>query len=374
MENEVHLKNYTNHQQTASQSLVELLFDFRRPAIRTDIAGYSHAVYEQHTRVSHKIYSQIFQIFNEFGLDYYLFAGTVVGYVRNERPPPWMDDIDIIVFEDQIDYFEKIIIPHLKSCGFTCFIPGRFNGGGWQIRAMEQGMVRDLTIPLTDDLGVSVPWAQIDVFYTTVDQTGCIRNPAHWGLYDRKHIPVSWVKPGLQVELDGWQVKIFSEYKKDIEKEYGDVTNNVKVWTHSKLFLTIENTPWNAFDDEFKRIIAQSAREFPPSVDNESLKRFSPKEESIFTSSHGQSFDSIMCSILRQQAHQLSIFDEDHIFWVVDIKRLLPRLRICVHLVSRRSAKRAAHLQDCIDRVTAETQELDDIYTGYMQSLALKKP
>lgn len=347
------------------------LFDFEKTAIRTDVAGYSHAIYAQYTQVSRHIYGQLFKIFEFHKLDFYLFAGTVVGYLRNGRPPYWMDDIDIIIFEDQIDHFEETVIPHLKSCGFNCFTPNRFEGGGWHILSMQQGNTRSLTIPLTDNLGVPVPWAQVDVFFTMVDRDGFIRNPAGWGLYDRKNIPVSWVRPGVRVEMESWQVQLFAEYSEDIKKEYGDVMNNVVVSTHDKVFLKAPNITWDVFESDFNRIVSETASEFPPSVNTESLKAFSPKQGSVFNPNHGQSFDSIISSLLRLQADQLSIFDEDHIFWVMDIKRLLPQVRVCVHLIGVKSAQRAAHLREFIDFVTAETQELDDTYRGYIKSLSL---
>lgn len=350
------------------------LFDFAKPAIRTDVAGYSHVIYAQYTQVSRHIYGQLFEIFEFHKLDFYLFAGTIVGYLRNGRPPAWMDDIDIIIFEDQIDHFEQTVIPHLMSCGFNCFPPRQHKdkGAGWHILSMQQGNDRSLTIPLTDNLGVSVPWAQVDVFFTRVDQDGFIRNPAGWGLYNRKNIPVSWVRPGVRVEIESWQVQVFAEYSEDIKKEYGDVMNNVVVSTHGKVFLKAPNISWNTFESDFNRIVSETVSEFPPGVNTESLNAFSPKQDSVFSPNHGQSFDSIISSLLRQQADQLSIFDEDHIFWVMDIKRLLPQVRVCVHLIGVKSAQRAAHLRDFIDFVTADTQELDGIYRGYIRSLSLK--
>ena len=354
-------------------SSVRSLFDFSRPAIRTDVAGYSHALYAQYTQVSRHIYGQLFKIFEIFNLDYYIFAGTVVGYLRNGRPPNWMDDIDIIIFEDQIEYFEEKVIPHLRSCGFNCKPPDKHKGGGWHILAMQQGNIRSLTIPLTDNFSVSVPWAQVDVFFTKVDQDGFIRNPKGWGLYDRKNIPVSWVKPGVRVEMEGWQVQVFAEYSKDINREYGDVMNNVIVSTHDTVFLKTENVFWDIFENDWSSIVSQTVSELPPSTSIEMLEAFSPKEDSIFSPNHGQSFDSILGSVLRQQACQLSLTDEDHIFWAMDIKRLLPRLRVCVHLTDINSAQRAAHLRKFIDCVTAETHELDELYREYIQSLSLQK-
>ena len=98
-------------------NLATPLFDCSLPSIRTSIAGISNAKYEQLTDGSKEIYKQVLRIFERHKLEYFLFAGAIVGYVRNGRMPPWNDDLDVIIFEDQIKLFETVVLPLLRDCG-----------------------------------------------------------------------------------------------------------------------------------------------------------------------------------------------------------------------------------------------------------------
>lgn len=68
-------------------NLATPLFDCSLPSIRTSIAGISNAKYEQLTDGSKEIYKQVLRIFERHKLEYFLFAGAIVGYVRNGRMP-----------------------------------------------------------------------------------------------------------------------------------------------------------------------------------------------------------------------------------------------------------------------------------------------
>ena len=158
---------------------VPSLFDLSRPGIYTAMAGHSHAVYTQYTEASRHVQNQILRIVESFGIEYYLFAGSMVGYMRNRQMPKWMDDLDVIIFNEQIALFESRVIPYLSRCGFECWLPDGFLRGGYQIVSLLQGYDRALTVPLADNVAVSVPWAQVDFFYTTVDEHGCIRSAGY---------------------------------------------------------------------------------------------------------------------------------------------------------------------------------------------------
>lgn len=58
----------------------------------------------------------------DYGLRYYLLAGSVLGAVRHKGFIPWDDDIDIGIRIEDIDEFEKVVKEHLPSrlpTGFT---------------------------------------------------------------------------------------------------------------------------------------------------------------------------------------------------------------------------------------------------------------
>ena len=61
-----------------------------------------------------------FKILNKFDLEYYVFAGSAVGLVRNGENIPWVDDYDVIVFKEHMDKYKKDILPVLLFNGFYC--------------------------------------------------------------------------------------------------------------------------------------------------------------------------------------------------------------------------------------------------------------
>jgi len=54
-----------------------------------------------------KIY---FSILNKSKFEYYIFAGSAIGLVRDGKNIPWVDDYDIIIFKKNLKLFKKKII------------------------------------------------------------------------------------------------------------------------------------------------------------------------------------------------------------------------------------------------------------------------
>jgi hypothetical protein len=351
-------------------SYIEPLFDASIPAHYTSIAGVTNAKFPQYTEAAKHIYSQIFAVFDHFGLEYFLFAGSMVGYVRNKQMPRWMDDLDLVIFEDQIPLFENTIIPHLKSAGFTCFPPHGYEQGGYHILGLQLSEYRESSIDYADDIKVRVPWAQIDVFYTVVDHDGYIRNREGWGLYHQKDVPVSWVKPGKKITIDGWRLNAFRKYREDIEREYGDVINNVVVADHIKTILQLDGVHWSAVEKEFEQFLSSTVVQLPPSVTSEGLKDYTPIGE-CYKVEANQSFDCILKSIIKTHAPEVRLTNPDHVFWVMDLKRLLPTLKITTVLENEKAASRAAHLYAYIDEVTSENTDLMQLLDGHLKYLQM---
>ena len=81
-------------------SIVAPLIDFRQLGYKTSVAGYSHVKHVQFTDIHRHLYEKVFKLFDNLGLNYFVFAGALVGYVRNGELPPWMDDMDVMIFEE----------------------------------------------------------------------------------------------------------------------------------------------------------------------------------------------------------------------------------------------------------------------------------
>jgi len=343
---------------------IESLFHPNRPGMFTAAGGYSHARYQQFTDLSHHVYEQVLGILNQSGLQYFLFAGSMVGYVRNKAMPPWMDDLDIMIFEDQIPLFEEIIIPQLRTAGFNVFRPKKpeYTRGGYHILAMQQGGTRDFSIPLSNNIDVSIPWAQVDVFYSCIDRKGFVRNLSGWGLYHGQDIPVDWVMPGKPIEIDGLWVTAFHDYERDIRKEYGDVLNQVVVATHGKTFLVLDGTPWELVEQKLIRFLRDTSTPYPPGIHRLQLAAFQPDPGRDYTPKAMESYASIVQGVLDSNAGRLNLVYGDHVFWAIDFKRLLPELHIISEPTTREEISRTAHLRQFIDEVRIANQGLAEAY------------
>lgn len=346
-------------EQASLDARIASLFLPGERGIFTCAAGYSHARYDQYTDMSQHIHGQMLQILDVCGVEYFLFAGSMVGYVRNRKMPYWMDDLDIIILEDNVRRFEDEALPVLRETGFNCFAPKPFPGGGYHLLSMQQGGNRSLKIPLSESKTVSVPWAQIDAFYTVVDNDGFIRNPAKWGLYHVKNVPIDWVRPGRIVEFGDLRVRAFSKLEADIRKEYGDVFNEIVIHSHSETFLRSHGVPWEDFEAQFLRFIETTSSPFPAGVAGEQVSDYAPDAGCTYTSGENESFSSICAGVIREGAGCVALRNGDQTFWVMDLKRLFPALKINATADTGLQAQRAAHLRRFVDAVRFTSGEAE---------------
>ncbi len=348
---------------------IEQLFDASISSHYTDIAGVTNAKFPQYTEAARHVYKQLLNVFDTFDLEYFLFAGSMVGYVRNKKMPRWMDDLDLIIFEDQIQRFEGEIIPYLENAGFNCFKPHQFPNAGYHILSMQASKHRESGIDYADDIRIRVPWAQIDVFYTKVDQDGLIRNLDGWGLYHQKDIPIGWVKPAKPIRVEGRHINAFGKYRKDIEKQYGDVINNIMISDHKQVFLDLRDTHWSVIDKALDAYNKAHVQALPPSISTAQLAAYTPMVDTQYSATKSDNFDTIIKAIVDQNAGKVLLREAVHIFWVMDLKRLFPAIHITVQLHNKMAAQRAAHLYAFIDVALAEDIELKALFDQYLQYL-----
>jgi glycerol-3-phosphate cytidylyltransferase len=165
------------------------------------------------------LYAKIFfKVLDDLNLDYYVFAGTSIGYIRDNQNIPWIDDYDILIFKEEFENFENNIIPKLNDLGFRCFKPylknvGTNNNAGYQVLSwFEQKCF------------------QCDIFFTVINENGIVKNTEGWGLYHFKNIHIDIIKPKKYLTIDNnLTLPFFNDISKDIEIEYGDVFNTCSI-------------------------------------------------------------------------------------------------------------------------------------------------
>jgi len=213
----------------------------------SEVFGFSSnfPVYRKFTHLYAKLF---FNILDTLNLNYYVFAGTSVGYIRNKKNIPWVDDYDIIIFENEIEKFEKKIIPELNDLGFWCFEPKNYKNAGWHVLSKFGQFC-----------------FQCDVFFTKINN-GIIQNLGNWGLYSLKNIDINIVNPKKYLTIDNdLTLPFFNNINKYVEKEYGDVINTCVFHINHRNTFTVKgnySNVYNSFDSIKNKIISKTENLF----------------------------------------------------------------------------------------------------------------
>ena len=343
-------------------SIAAPLFDLSNTGYYSSVAGYSHVRHVQCTEINKLLYQKIFKIFDSLGLKYYVFAGALVGFVRDGMLPPWLDDMDIMIFKEHKEFFENEVVPLLQACGFNCRPVGKgFLGGGFHILGLQSGPRRDDALPFTQSTSVSIPWFQVDVFYSE-HTDGLVKNTAKWGLYHNRNVQSDWVCPGQNITMEGIVFPTFSNIIDDVMEEYGDVLNNVVVKTHGQTFLVASNLAYDVFINNYRNILNATATLLPPGVSRSDLSLYSGSAGQTIDVSPDMSFENIVKQIVFKDASSIDFSSSHHLFWSRDLKRLFPKLSVTVTLDNMRDVRNAAMLKDSIDDVCSSKQHLVSAY------------
>jgi hypothetical protein len=176
------------------------------------IVGTQIPTYNEYIHICAKIF---FNILDKHKLDYYVFAGTSIGYVRNQKNIPWIDDYDIMIFEKDFQYLEETIFPILEKNGFDFFKPINelIKDGGYHI--LKKKIIEE----------EKISYFQCDIFYSKVIKKKdiyIVQNIANWGLYN-KNITYDMVYPPQRLMIDDLYLPFFNKVYDDVKKEYSNV-------------------------------------------------------------------------------------------------------------------------------------------------------
>jgi glycerol-3-phosphate cytidylyltransferase len=289
-----------------------------------------------------------FKILDETKLDYYVFAGTSVGYIRNKENIPWVDDYDIIIFEDNIEYFENIIINKLEKYGFICY---KFEeNGGYKIISGNDWKI-----------------FSCDVFNTKVEN-GIIKNLNRWGLYGYKNIPIDYVKPKQYLTIDGdLTLPFFNNIKDDIDKEYGDVINTCKVHMNHNNVLTINENytiVYKVFNKIKNLIINNMKKRFENHKYETNLTLTNETNLGLISKNKYDKHITVLEYIKNKNVKVLYLMDENYLIYCPDIKLYFPNIIINFYMTNEILNKHLI-LLNYIDNIYCSTQNLIDSFNNY---------
>lgn len=351
-----------------SKALAHQLFDEKKPKYLSEVIGPLNAKFVPLTPLAMNLYKKMFEILDRSKIEYFLFAGSMVGYLRDREMPYWLDDIDIIIFEDQFEKFEKNAIPDLKNAGFIVMKPNKNPNGGYHVLALRETEQHDSHIWFSKSHRVRVPRAQLDVFFSRVDEKGIVRNTGHWGLYHKKNIPAEWVMPGTFVSIMDREFRVFSNFERDILYEYGDIYNNIAVYSHGNKFLYADNASWAEFSTEFNSILSHLAKQSPPksSIENHEIistdfRALNPPKDF--------GFSEISSIITLTKPKDLVLSHPCQWLWAADLRKEFANLNICLRVEDMRLASRAAHVSFACNSIEAANIEIFELLQKNLATL-----
>lgn len=210
----------------------------------------------------HNIAKIFFKILDKYKINYYVFAGSAIGLIRNGKNIPWADDYDIIIFNKDYNEFEKIIPIFIKN-GFV-FGEHTFKNSGKYI--------------LSKIIDKTYGYFQCDIFITKVNGKNILWNDDNAGLYVHKEINYNLVHPPVYKEFDGILLPFFNKYEQDIEIEYGDIINNSIIHIRhgkDKIILSENfNITYNKFNNLKKKGIENVKKILNTKVETNNINNF----------------------------------------------------------------------------------------------------
>lgn len=321
------LLNRMRHFRLGNQ--IDLLFS--ESGVRTFAGGFSHARFVQSTDLTNSIHTRIIEILEYLQLPYMLAAGHLVGHARDGRVPLWAEDLDIIILPDAFELFEVRCIPALRQAGFdvlatTDWQPDR-PFGGYAVLGLSTTETH-INLKLSATATVRAPRAQVDVFFSTIDEHGFLRNiGGWWGPYHSADLPADIVLPMSEIELGGRRFTTFRDPAAAVQLEYGDVERWVYVYSHffEHKHLLFFTPSWERFRQRLDDVIAQTTSPLLPGGPREPLR--SVPNGGTYKPSEHEALETILEELTKNR-YSTVILTGKLVLWVLDLKHWFPGIRV----------------------------------------------
>ncbi len=295
-----------------------------------------------HTPFIKKVAEIFFKILEESKIEYYVFAGSSIGLVRNGKSIPWVDDYDIIIFEKDLKELEKVLKVFEKNCFKIRKLEFATN---FKMRTKDGMPFRTVAgyvigTPRYKVNGTKTSFFQLDIFLSKVENN-IIRNTAGWGLYNRKDISISWIRPQKYMFFDDLKLPFFQKFNEDVQKEYGDVFNTSVIhFNHGKKKLVI-NKKWEETYDEFysyENFAIENTKKLINFYDKKEINN--NNEDTTKVILNDLLFENDYISFMRYLSNNydeskeniLNIYNHNNIRIIIDIKYFFNNIKINLHI------------------------------------------
>jgi glycerol-3-phosphate cytidylyltransferase len=327
------------------------------------LTGTQIITYNEYIHTNAKLF---FQILDKINLEYYVFAGTSIGYVRNKSNIPWVDDYDIIVFEKDIKFLEENIVGTLKKNGFICSPWNNEKGKKAGYRVFSQKMILDTP---TNDLEKGT-YFQCDIFYSKTDENNIVKNLCGYGLYNYKNITYDMIYPSQRLQIDDIILPFFNKIEEDVLVEYGDVINECCIHVNhkkSKMIYEHYTKVYKKFNEHIDRAKKNTL--------NYISKNNNYKYENNCTFKKEMEFANVL-NVLRyinlRNVKTLFILDEKFLKYCISIKHYFPEIDIIFYMFHKINNHNIIFFNH-VDIIRFSNESIKNIYDD-PDILFIKKP
>ena len=289
-----------------------------------------------------------FKILNSTSLEYYVFAGSAIGMVRDGNNIPWVDDYDILIFEDQLHLYKTKVARILERHGFKIHYNEKLKG--YFTTSLKYNDVKYV----------------FDIFVSSENSFGIVQNISKIGRYHQKGIPINIIKPAKYLEFDnmGFKIPFFNKFEKDVEFEYGNVIDNIdihikhrgnnKIRSHySKVYKDFDNIKENAIINTRKQIETND-------ISHKYLNKLVIKSDDQFTDRI-----KLLQFIYENDIGKIFILSNSFVKFTYSIKYYFPKIQIILYIY--KDFKQITPIMlNKIDIVRVPNDDILKQYTNYI--------
>lgn len=269
-----------------------------------------------YSELKHHFAKIFFNILVKSNIEFFVFAGSSIGLLRNNKNTPWVDDYDIVVFKEFNKKLVDEIFPILRSYNFSIITRKRNNKlSGYQIYSKET------------KINDHKSFFQCDIFISKVvnnDGQKFIKNNSKWGLYHRRNVPLNYVRPAKWYNFEDMYLPFFNNVKKDVELEYGDIFNTCVINVrHRPAVFILDN--WENTYKKFNKITKKSKNNMKTIIntnDNKYLNRL------LLKSGFKNNIVDLLNQISSQNISEILVEDNYYLLFLSDIKYYYPKVKI----------------------------------------------
>jgi len=164
-------------------------------------------------KIALQILNDVTDILDEYNIKYWLDFGTLLGVIRENRILPWDDDVDISIFEEDVDIVENNVLPLLKKMRYRTYARRLIKDAG----PMKEGNVRSFKVR-NNRLIFFKGYVKLDIFvmYRHDDSI-------YWYELKEPHaLPQKLVKEFKMIDFNGKKYRVPKDYDSYLTYHYGD--------------------------------------------------------------------------------------------------------------------------------------------------------